>query len=161
MEKCPDCGAPDLVHDTHAVSCTYKHRHTTIPAVSGYHCTRCDAVVLDRAGADRYDELVRQFQRRVDGELVEPAYIRAVRTELRLEPREADDLIGSGGNEFACYEAGRVQPHPSTVKLLKLLDRHPELLDELRLDELRLDEPRLDDPQQAGRRREGAERRGA
>jgi HTH-type transcriptional regulator/antitoxin MqsA len=58
-----------------------------------------------------------------------------VRRKLKLDPREADDLIGSGGNEFACYEAGRVQPHPSTVKLLRLLDRHPELLEELRLEE--------------------------
>lgn len=161
MEKCPDCGAPDPVHDTHAVSYAYRHRRTTISAVSGYHCTRCDAVVLDRAGADRYDELVRQFQRRVDGELVEPAYIRAVRTRLRLDPREADDLIGSGASEFACYEAGRVQPHPSTVKLLKLLDRHPELLDELRLDEMKLDDRRQDEPRQGGPRRAKAGRRGA
>ncbi|QBE64244.1 type II TA system antitoxin MqsA family protein [Pseudoduganella lutea] len=135
MENCPECGASDLVHDTHGVSYTYKHRHTTIPAVSGYHCAQCGGVALDRAAIDRYDELVSQFHRRVDHELVEPAYIRAVRKKLRLDPREADELIGSGGNEFACYEAGRVQPHPSTVKLLRLLDRHPDLLAELRLDE--------------------------
>ncbi|MBB3220427.1 type II TA system antitoxin MqsA family protein [Pseudoduganella umbonata] len=131
MEKCPDCGAPDPVHDTHGVSYTYKDRHTTIPSVSGYHCVQCGGVALDGAAVERFDELVARFHRRVDGELADPAYIAAVRRRLRLDPSEADDLFGTDTGAFASYEAGKATPHPSTIKLLQLLERHPELLDEL------------------------------
>lgn len=131
METCPDCGAPDPVHDTHGVSYTYKDRHTTIPAVAGYHCAQCGGVTLDRAAVERYDDLVDAFHRRVDDELVDPSYIAAVRRKLKLDQREADDVLGTGYGDIARYEAGRAHPHPSTVRLLKLLERHPELLREL------------------------------
>lgn len=35
-------------------------------------------------------------------------------------------------NEFTRYENGRTRPPLALVKLLKVLDRHPDLLDEVR-----------------------------
>ncbi|MEO3102131.1 type II toxin-antitoxin system antitoxin MqsA, partial [Escherichia coli] len=35
-------------------------------------------------------------------------------------------------NAFSRYEKGNAQPHPSTIKLLRVLDKHPELLNEIR-----------------------------
>jgi len=40
-------------------------------------------------------------------------------------------LFGGGASAFSEYERGKTQPHKSTVLLLRLLDRHPELLSEL------------------------------
>ncbi|MBB5347695.1 DNA-binding transcriptional regulator YiaG [Desulfoprunum benzoelyticum] len=40
-------------------------------------------------------------------------------------------MIGSGVNAFSEYERGVRQPAKSTVLLLKLLDRHPDLLPEV------------------------------
>ena len=130
IDNCPECGDAALVYDKHGVSYTYKDRHTTIPAVTAYHCTQCGGVTLDPAAVHRYDELVAQFHRRVDAEAVEPAYIHAVRRKLRLDAHEADHVFGTDG--FAHLETGKARPHPSTVKLLRLLERHPELVDELR-----------------------------
>jgi len=131
IDNCPECGADTLVHDRHGVSYTYKNRHTTIPAVAAYHCTQCGGVTLDPAAVHRYDDLAGHFHRRVDGEQVEPAYVAAVRHKLRLDPNEAADVFGCTPHELRQYESGKAQPHPATVKLLQLLDRHPELLDEL------------------------------
>ncbi|MDN6229363.1 MAG: type II toxin-antitoxin system MqsA family antitoxin, partial [Enterobacterales bacterium] len=33
---------------------------------------------------------------------------------------------------FSRYETGKALPHVSTIKLLKLLDKYPELLEEIR-----------------------------
>lgn len=132
MKNCPECGASAPVHATRDVSYTYKGQQTVIPAVTGYHCDSCGEVTLDRDAVDRFGELVGAFQRKVNGELVDPAYILAVRKKLRLDQREAGEIFGGGVNGFSRYETGRARPHPSTVKLLKLLDRHPELLAEVR-----------------------------
>jgi len=42
------------------------------------------------------------------------------------------DFYGGGVNAFSRYENGKTKPPLALVKLFKLLDRHPDLLDELR-----------------------------
>lgn len=132
MKNCPECGAPFPVHDVKDVSFTYKGRSTLIPAVSGHHCASCGEVTLDREAVDRYGDLVEAFQRQVNGELVDPAFVLSVRKKLGLDQREAGEIFGGGVNAFSRYENGKAQPHPSTVKLLKLLDLYPELLEKVR-----------------------------
>lgn len=46
--------------------------------------------------------------------------------------REAAELFGGGVNAFSRYENGKTKPPLALVKLFKLLDRHPKLLDEVR-----------------------------
>ncbi|MDR2195386.1 MAG: type II toxin-antitoxin system MqsA family antitoxin, partial [Gallionellaceae bacterium] len=57
--------------------------------------------------------------------------LRATRKKLKLTQAEAGRLFGGGASAFSEYERGKTQPHKSTVLLLRLLDRHPELLNEL------------------------------
>jgi HTH-type transcriptional regulator/antitoxin MqsA len=59
-------------------------------------------------------------------------FVLHVRRKLGLGQREAGEIFGGGVNAFSRYETGKAQPPVSTVKLLKLLERHPELLDEVR-----------------------------
>ena len=132
MKNCPNCGAPSPVHDTRDVPYVYKDQSTTIPAVSGHFCGTCGEVTLDKDAVDRYSALVGAFQRSIDRELVDPTYILTVRRKLKLDQREAGTIFGGGANAFSRYENGKVRPPVSLVKLLRLLDRHPELLDEVR-----------------------------
>ena len=58
--------------------------------------------------------------------------MRDIRRKLGLKQAEAGKLFGGGVSAFSEYECGKTQPHKSTVLLLKLLGKHPELLDEVR-----------------------------
>lgn len=130
--KCPCCGAAELIHDTRDMPYTYKGETTTMPAVTGDFCPACGEVLLDREHGDRYSELLGQFQRQVNAAYVDPSYILHVRRKLDLDQRDAAELFVGGVNAFSRYENGKTKPPLALVKLLKLLDRHPDLLSEVR-----------------------------
>jgi HTH-type transcriptional regulator/antitoxin MqsA len=130
--KCPACGAAKLIHDTRDVEYTYKGETGILPAVTGDFCPACGEIVLDRENGDRLSELVGQFQRQVNATYVDPAYIAKVRRKLDLDQRQAAEIFGGGVNAFSRYENGKTKPPVALVKLLKVLDRHPELLAEVR-----------------------------
>jgi HTH-type transcriptional regulator/antitoxin MqsA len=130
--KCPCCGAAELIPDTRDVPYTYKGETTTIPAVTGDFCPACGEVVLNREHGDRYSESVGLFQRQVNAAYVDPDYIAKVRKKLDLDQRQAAELFGGGVNAFSRYENGKTKPPLALVKLFKLLDRHPDLLSEVR-----------------------------
>ena len=52
--------------------------------------------------------------------------------KLHLDQREAAEIFGGGINEFSRYENGKTKPPLALVKLLKVLDRHPDLLVEIK-----------------------------
>ena len=52
--------------------------------------------------------------------------------KLALGQREAAEIFGGGVNVFSRYENGKTKPPLSLVKLLKVLDRHPDLLNEVK-----------------------------
>ena len=130
--KCPCCGAAELIHDTRDLPYTYKGETTAIPSITGDHCPACSEVILDREQGDRYSELIGAFQRQVNAAFVPPSFITDVRKKLALDQREAAEIFGGGVNAFSRYETGKTKPPLALVKLLKVLDRHPELLAEVR-----------------------------
>ncbi|MDO9226182.1 MAG: type II toxin-antitoxin system MqsA family antitoxin [Pseudomonadota bacterium] len=131
--KCPVCGAADLIHDTRDMPYSYKGETTAIPQVTGDHCPACGEVILDREQGGRVSALMGEFQRQVNGAYVDPAYIASVRKKLALDQREAAELFGGGVNAFSRYENGKTKPPLALVKLLRVLDRHPDLLNEIRV----------------------------
>lgn len=130
--QCPSCGAARLVRDTRDLPYTYKGQQTTIDAVTGDFCPACGEVLLNREHGDRYSELIGRFQRQVNAAYVDPDYIARVRRKLDLDQRQAAELFGGGVNAFSRYENGKTKPPLALVKLLRLLDRHPDLLEEIR-----------------------------
>jgi HTH-type transcriptional regulator/antitoxin MqsA len=72
------------------------------------------------------------FSKQVHAAIVDPAFIVTVRKKLNLDQRQAAEIFGGGINAFSRYENGKTKPPLALVKLLKLLDRHPELLKEVR-----------------------------
>ncbi len=130
--KCPVCGAAELIRDTRDLPYTYKGETTQIPAVTGDFCPACAESVLDAAESDRVMREMRAFSKQVNAAIVDPGYIVEVRKKLALDQREAGEIFGGGVNAFSRYENGRTKPPLALVKLLRVLERHPDLLNEVR-----------------------------
>ena len=54
--------------------------------------------------------------------------IRAIRQDLGLTQVEAGELLGGGPRAFTKYEAGTVKPAAAVIKLLLLMETHPETI---------------------------------
>jgi HTH-type transcriptional regulator/antitoxin MqsA len=130
--KCPVCGAAELVDDTRDLPYGHKGEETVLPQVTGSFCPACGEGVLDAAESRRVSGLMREFSKQVNASIVDPEFISAVRKKLNLDQREAGELFGGGVNAFSRYETGKTKPPLALVKLLKVLDRHPDLLAEVR-----------------------------
>jgi HTH-type transcriptional regulator/antitoxin MqsA len=130
--KCPTCGAATLVHDTRDLPYVYKGERTTLPKVTGDFCAACDESVLGAAESCRTMQLMLSFTKQVNAAFIDPGFIASVRKKLDLDQREAAEIFGGGVNAFSRYENGKTKPPLALVKLLKVLDRHPDLLSEVR-----------------------------
>ena len=130
--KCPSCGTAKLVHDIRDVPYIYKGESTILPQVTGDFCLACDEPILDAWESRRTMELMSVFSKQVNASFVDPDFIASVRKKLDLDQREAGEIFGGGVNAFSRYENGKTKPPVALVKLLRVLDRHPELLGEVR-----------------------------
>jgi HTH-type transcriptional regulator / antitoxin MqsA len=130
--KCPTCGAAELIHDTRDLPYTYKGETTVIPAVTADFCHACDESITDMTETERVMNEMQAFNKQVNAAIVDPAFIINVRKKLDLGQREAAEIFGGGVNAFSRYENGKTKPPLALVKLFKLLDRHPDLLNEVR-----------------------------
>lgn len=130
--KCPVCGAAELIHDTRDLPYTYKGETTTIPAVTADFCPACHESITDMMETERVMREMQAFNKQVNAAIVDPNFIINVRKKLDLGQREAAEIFGGGINAFSRYENGKTKPPLALVKLFKLLDRHPDLLNEIR-----------------------------
>jgi HTH-type transcriptional regulator / antitoxin MqsA len=130
--KCPTCAAAELVHDTRDIPYIYKGEATLIPAVTGDFCPACDESILAVEESRRTMALMLGFNKQINASIVDPDFIANVRKKLSLDQREAAEIFGGGVNAFSRYENGKTRPPLALVKLFKLLDRHPDLLNEVR-----------------------------
>ena len=129
--KCPACGAAELGRDPRDTPYVYKGESTTLPAVNGDFCPACDEAVLHAKESRRVNTLMREFNQQVNVAIVDPAFIMTVRKKLDLNQRQAAQIFGGGVNAFSRYKNGKTKPPLALVKLLRVLDRHPELLIEV------------------------------
>lgn len=130
--KCPNCGAADLMRETRDLPYTYKGGSTVIAEVVGDFCPACGEGLFDAQTSRKISAEMRAFGKQINAGIVDPAFISAVRKKLRLDQQEAAALFGGGANAFSRYENGKTKPPLALIKLLKVLDRHPDLLAEVR-----------------------------
>lgn len=130
--KCPTCAMSEMVKDTRDTSYSYKGEATIIPAIMGDYCPACGEVVLDADESIRTSALMLEFNKQVNASIVDPGFIASVRKKLALDQREAAEIFGGGVNAFSRYENGKTKPPLALIKLLKVLERHPDLLNEVR-----------------------------
>jgi HTH-type transcriptional regulator/antitoxin MqsA len=108
---------------------TYKGRSIEVDLPGYYPVGEGDGV---HVGSDMVvvDDALRRLREEIDG-IPAPSTIRNLRSKLKLSQRKAGLLFGVGERAFDKYERGLVMPSGPAVKLMKLLDRHPELVKEL------------------------------
>ncbi len=130
--KCPVCGTGNLVRDSRDLSYTYGGRSTVIRQ-SGDFCNACGEGTFSSDESEQYLAAINIFRARVDSELLMPGELRRIRKKLGLTQKEAGEIFGGGIRAFSQYERGETRQGKALDKLLRLLDRHPQLLDELRV----------------------------
>lgn len=128
--KCTVCGGAELKVGTFNMPFTFKGHKTNI-AVHGESCPACGEVIISLEESEAHHKKMDEFKAKVNAEFIDPQFISSVRKKLKLTQRQAGSIFGGGANAFSRYENGSSQPHPSTVKLLQVLDKHPELLLEI------------------------------
>lgn len=106
---------------------TYKGKSKTIELPGYYPETVGEGIHVGNDMAAT-DAALRALKEEVEG-IPSPANIKRVRKKLKLYQR---CLLKVGENAFDKYERGLVEPSGPTSQLLRLLDHHPELIDELR-----------------------------
>ena len=129
---CPVCGVTVLVREARDLPYSYRNKSTSIAAVTGDFCPACAESILDATESNRVMREMRAFSKQVNAAIVDPGFITNVRKKLDLDQREAAEIFGGGVNAFSRYENGKTKPPLALVKLLKVLDRHPDLLNEVR-----------------------------
>ena len=130
MKTCPSCGALGMVCESRDIPFDYKGVRLIVSQVRGWYCTSCGETLFADGEGARYaadiDRFVKEFEARQTEEL------RRIRRKLHLSQKEAAQLFGGGINAFSEYERGTTKPAKSTLLLMKLLDKHPDLVDEVR-----------------------------
>lgn len=130
QRECLHCGQGTLVHGTRDVPYSYKGHQAVVSKVKGWHCPHCREVEFDKGEGARFAEAISRIAAEIDAQ--EAAELVRIRKKLKLTQQEAAQLTGGGPNAFSRYERGKAKPVQAVTNLFKLLDRHPDLLRELR-----------------------------
>ena len=127
--KCPACGNSEMVTRTQDETLSYGGKSLTLHAMTGEFCPACGEGIRDEESYLRYTEAQSAIIRAVKGDV--SADIRRIRKHLKLTQTELSEVVGIGKVAFSRYERGETKPPAPLVKLLKLVERHPELLTEM------------------------------
>lgn len=119
-----------LRRDVRPFVVTYKGKSRTVD-LPGYYPENGDDGVHVGDDMEVTDAALRALKEEVEG-IPSPTTIRRVRQKLNLSQREAGGILKVDEKALDKYERGLVEPSGPTSQLLRLLDRHPELVDELR-----------------------------
>lgn len=126
---CLNCEKGEMVRGKKNCEIEYRGHHATVRTVDGWHCPECGEVeFVDNEGA-RYAEALEKLRSKVDAE--DAAELARIRKKLKLSQRRAAEIAGGGVNAFSRYENGKARPVAAVVNLFRLLDKHPELINEI------------------------------
>jgi len=127
--KCPACGNPEMVTKIQDETLEYGGQSLTLHSMKGDFCTACGEGIWDEESYRRYVEAQAAIIRTVKGDV--SADIRRIRKSLKLTQTELSAVVGIGKVAFSRYERGETKPPAPLVKLLKLVERHPDLIAEM------------------------------
>lgn len=126
---CLNCEQADMVRRKKDTVIAYRGHQTTVRAVDGWHCPACGEVEFAGKEGERYAQALEKLRLKVDAQ--EAAELVRIRKKLGLSQRRAAEIAGGGVNAFSRYENGKAKPVAAVVNLFRLLDKHPELMDEI------------------------------
>jgi HTH-type transcriptional regulator/antitoxin MqsA len=126
---CPACSHEKLVREVRTARYEYRGEVCEYEQIGDW-CPSCGEAILTGDDMAATEGVLLDFMRRVEerqaGELAR------IRRKLKLTQKQAGALTGGGHNAFSRYERGEAKPLPAVMHLFRLLDRHPELLEELK-----------------------------
>lgn len=127
---CAACGGKNLIPFTNEILAVDDKR--SVSGLSGVRCgyPDCGEIYLNDADHQRFCDACDAAV--LADRAASQKMLRRVRKNLKLTQRAAAKLTGGGPNAFSRYERGEVQPLPAVLNLFKLLDKHPELIAEIR-----------------------------
>ena len=126
-QLCPMCREGTLHDGVKLVEQTYKGKVFQSESCGAF-CDHCADGFVETDPAEESAWLA--FRDRVD--LEQAADLARIRKKLKLSQLEAAQLAGGGKNAFSRYKRGQAKPVAAVINLFRLLDGHPELLNELR-----------------------------
>ena len=126
---CPETGQP-MVRDTRPMTVTYKGRSSTVD-MPGWYCHESDESIHTGEDMKVSDAALQALKIKVEN-LLSPEDVRRIRVKMGLTQRQAGTLIGGGPNAFQKYEAGEVTVSKGISNFLRMLERHPEEIEELK-----------------------------
>lgn len=128
--QCPACGYPEMEERTQDETLSYGGQSVTVRNLRGEFCPSCGEGIWDAESNRRLDEAQTALIRSVRSEM--SVNIRRIRKLLKLTQAKLAENFGLGPLALSRYERGKTTPPVLLVKVLQLLEKHPELLEEFR-----------------------------
>ncbi len=128
---CPVCEEGTLERRTFSDDFEYNGHTLHVPGLECCVCDICGADPILKDQIKHNHQLVVDARRRSD-DLMTGVEIRSLRERLGLTQKEASELFGGGANAFSKYERGDVMQSRVMDTLLRIVAKHPYLLDDLR-----------------------------
>lgn len=126
---CLNCEQGNMVRGKQDAEIEYRGNRVTVRALDGWHCPECGEVEFAGNEGERYATALEKLRVKVDA--LESAELARIRKKLKLSQRRAAEIAGGGVNAFSRYENGKARPVAAVVNLFRLLDKHPELINEI------------------------------
>jgi HTH-type transcriptional regulator/antitoxin MqsA len=132
MTKAPTCPETGklMVRDTRPVTLAFKGHSITID-MPGWYCDDSGESIHTGEDMKVSDAALQALKIKVEN-LLSPEDVRRIRLKMGLTQRQAGTLIGGGPNAFQKYEAGEVTVSKGISNFLRVLERHPEEIEELK-----------------------------
>lgn len=127
--QCVACGNSEMINKIQDETLSYSGQSLTLHSMTGDFCPVCGDGIWDEESYRRYTEAQTAIIRAVKGDV--SADIRRIRKNLKLTQTELSEVVGIGKVAFSRYERGETKPPNPLVKLLKLVEKHPDLLAEM------------------------------
>jgi HTH-type transcriptional regulator / antitoxin MqsA len=138
--QCPSCGYPEMDEKIIDKTLSYGGRTITLSGMKGEFCSECGEGVWDDPS---YQRFVKAQAAIIDAaKNTVGTDIRRIRKRLNLTQESLAKSLGLGKLALSRYEQGKTRPSVPLVKLLKLIDDDPKLLEKMR----KMDLPYLSAP---------------
>lgn len=127
--RCPICGNSEMIKKTVNETLSLSGQSLTLHDMCGDFCESCGEGVWDEKSYHRFIEGQAALVRSVRGDA--SSDIKRIRKKLKLTQQDIAKIFGIGKVAFSRYERGETRHPVPLVKLLKLIERHPDLLNEI------------------------------
>ena len=131
VSTCVVCGRDSAYLVKRPFDALYNQMSIRLDAVEMYECERCGESVFtpeqDKAVSDKVKSLARE---RLN--LLPPEAIVDIRKRCNLSQEELERLFGLGKKVVVRWEKGRVLQNKTADVLLRLMDRNPDIVDDIR-----------------------------